>query len=805
MRATSSTAITHVMEPALPGTAAVVTVGGGGARTRLFAFRLTDRPSTAPGRGTVAASRGVPLKRLQRTDEAFTVQMPGGALSSWAFQLEPEFDLKHAWVVNRPRLDWHWPSEAHPGQAFRILGRHLVRADLYKTKDPEKPVSIGGLVKGKTILAARPVAGGRWRRVPVEQSSGYEVWARLPADLKPGEYEFRAHNGLGGAAGWSDPLVIPVTAADSWPARVFKADAFIARAGGDADEGLAAALAAIEKNGGGVLELGPRPYDITRTLILPRRTVLRGTDRYRTLLRLPTWDGPKPPYVVVMGDGDFAVEDLTIRGVHAPVLIAAPCIDAGSFEAAMKAYDAFGDRRCRNVAIRRCHLEQNLLWRTDRRQSSEICHTATRDLPEGQKHLREMQEYGDNEGRYGKGGGHAACVQLRGDDLELEDNTVLGAAHAVFVNRSSHVRVSGNTLAAGATGSALGFHGGLRWPPEGGGARVFGSYCSNLLVEDNEMCGRSERARNLLNFNYGSQYIHVARNNIHRIAPNSDAEALLTHLWQARWDKASIRMVDLVTAELVDPAGQLTHECLDGACIEIVGGRGAGQVRDIVQREGSIVTLDRPWIVEPDETSRISFSAPPSFRQVTLVDNRIVSQNENVIIWGATYDAVVDGNYVADGHGIGLWSIRLEAKQGVWGGAAFVQIVNNVVDRGWVGPVTRENLLTAPKGIDFIATLQASGTTAGYDCLGLVVRGNHATRDTGIGFRTTWRRGADWDGTKPDPDKEVWRMREAGVVIERNLCTDSSVGVIVEHGARAVVRDNRSRNVTFPLARPKAT
>ena len=73
------------------------------------------------------------------------------------------------------------------------------------------------------------------------------------------------------------------------------------------------------------------------------------------------------------------------------------------------------------------------------------------------------------------------------------------------------------------------------------------------------------------------------------------------------------------------------------------------------------------------------------------------------------------------------------------------------------------------------------------------------------GSHPTWRRGADWDGTKPDPDEEAWRMREAGVVIERNLCTDSAVGVIVESGARAVVRDNRARNVTVPLARPKAT
>ena len=86
-----------------------------------------------------------------------------------------------------------------------------------------------------------------------------------------------------------------------------------------------------------------------------------------------------------------------------------------------------------------------------------------------------------------------------------------------------------------------------------------------------------------------------------------------------------------------------------------------------------------------------------------------------------------------------------------------------------------------------------------------MVRGNHATRDTGIAFRTTWRRRPDWEGNKPDPDEEVWRMREAGVVIEKNLCTDSSVGIIVESGARAIVRDNRSKNVTHPLARPKAT
>ena len=66
-----------------------------------------------------------------------------------------------------------------------------------------------------------------------------------------------------------------------------------------------------------------------------------------------------------------------------------------------------------------------------------------------------------------------------------------------------------------------------------------------------------------------------------------------------------------------------------------------------------------------------------------------------------------------------------------------------------------------------------------------------ATRDTGIAFATTRRRQvANREGI--GPEGLMWRIREAGVVIERNLCTDSSVGVIVEKDARAVVRDNRA-------------
>lgn len=789
-----SAAVTHVMEPVLPGTCVVMTIGGWKPDMAVYARRVADGPARTPGApARKAGTKPAAWRRwriLQTTAECLTVDVPAGSFGVYALAIDRKAPDRDLWVANRPRLDWVWPQTPAVGAILRLLGRCFVDVGLYRQTDPRKPTSFGGFFAGRTVLLARAAGGGRFVKIPVQQSSAYEIHARIPDGMAPGEYDLFAHNGRGGVSGWSDPMRITIAARQEWPRKVFHLDRYCGQRKGDVDKAFQKALADLEANKGGILELGPRTYDISRPIILPRMTLLRGAGKSRTLIRLPRpillaeGEPPKPPYVAVMGDGDFAVEDLCIQGVNAPILIAAPVVPAASFDEAFVAGGSFGDRRCNNVAVRRCHLEQNPLWHVDRRSDKD--------------HIRRMEEYGHARAKAGE---QFSCLMLRGDNIEIEGNTVLGGGSALFINRSSHVRVANNTLSAGAAGLALAFLSGLKWPadfPRGGGAKIRGNCCHSLLIEDNELAARSDHARNLLSIMFGGERIHVARNTIHRIAPNNDAESLLTHLWQARWPLASISMHDALTGEIHDPKGQVTRECLDGAVIDVVDGRGVGQIRDIVSRQGTTFTIDRPWKSTPDATSRVVFTAPPSCRIMTIVDNRVVSQAENIIIWGTTHDTVIDGNYCADGRAISLWSIRLEAKQGVWGGAVFTQIIHNVVDRGWLAPVAHKDLLAAPTGISFVGCRQATGCDLGYDCLGLIVRANHATNNTGIGFRTTYEWGADWDGTAAP--RKTWRIREAGVVIENNLSTDSSMGVIMEKGTHAIVRANRARNVTYPLA-----
>jgi hypothetical protein len=251
-------------------------------------------------------------------------------------------------------------------------------------------------------------------------------------------------------------------------------------------------------------------------------------------------------------------------------------------------------------------------------------------------------------------------------------------------------------------------------------------------------------------------------------------------------------MTGPTTADLLDPAGEVTHECLDGAAVEIVDGYGIGQTRRILRRDGNRVEFDRPWAAPPDDTSVTVFTAPPLFERMTFVDNRVVSQAVNVIVWGCSHDVVIDGNYTADGPGITLWSVRLAGDQKVWGGAAFTQIVNNVADMGWCVPPP-EHALEAAAGICFIASKHPTAVEQGYDLLGLVVRGNRATNNSGMALRMTFRRDA------PGGDAKRWRARGFGLIMERNLCTDSRFGIVLEKDARVAVRGNRFRRVDRPL------
>jgi hypothetical protein len=517
---------------------------------------------------------------------------------------------------------------------------------------------------------------------------------------------------------------------------------------------------------------------------MPPRSVLRGAGKDRTLLRLPAGEGPKPPFVAVTGDRDFAVEDLRIIGVHAPTLICAPRFVADNFDEAFLMKRVWHECRASGIRISRCHLEQIPFQHEMRRKDKDHLSRLAKSLYMGPQGLGvEMYQ----------------AVMIHGDDCLIEDNTILGGGHAVCLDRSQNIRVSGNVLKAGPAGTALFFASKLTWPddPALGGAPVRGNYCNRALVDGNEITTYSERARNLLSFIFGGERLHVARNHIHGIQPTNDAEALLTHLWSARWSSASLRMTGPVTGEILDPEGELAHECLEDGAVDIVGGRGVGQIRRILSRQGNRIEIDHPWKADPDNTSQVVFTAPPPFHKVNLVDNKVISQAVNIIVWGVSNDVMIDGNYTADGPGISVWSIRLAADQKVWGGAGFTQIINNTVDRGLSFCEPGESLkLARVNGIFIVGSKWDSAPSLGYDFLGLVIRDNRLLNNTGISLPMTYTSEA------ADGQRRPWRVDESGIVVERNHLRDCHIGIVVEDGARAVVRRNTFKKVAYPLLRP---
>ena len=223
--------------------------------------------------------------------------------------------------------------------------------------------------------------------------------------------------------------------------------------------------------------------------------------------------------------------------------------------------------------------------------------------------------------------------------------------------------------------------------------------------------------------------------------------------------------------------------------IEVVDGRGVGQLRRIVRREGERFELDRPWLVAPDRASDVVFTAPPPFHNITIADNRIVNTGANIICWGCSNDIVVDGNRTGDGHCIGIWSVRLAADQKVWGGAAFTQVINNTAEAGWCAPQGGDLLAGFGAGVvGNPCTRHPTATDEGYDILGLILRNNCTTDNAPIAVKATFRCG-----------EAPWRIRHAGVVVEGNLVRRSRIGIVVEKGMNAVVRGNASEDVEQPL------
>ena len=757
--------ITHVTDPTRPGQLFNV-VGAdwdGGAQVRVAC--LEDGIPGWPE--DVAADFATEEPRLAELvahePNVLTCSFPEGRPGVYAVQVRGAGGWSDPVLINRPRADWLSTDRATPGELVRILGRNLVGRELYPECDASgRPLSTGGYVEGGTRVVLR--RGTRAVTAVVEKMSAYDVHFRLPLDLDPGEYAVHAHNGHGGASGWSRGLLLTVAPADPWPEEIFDVRRYGAVGDGLADDAPAiqGALDAAGLNGGGVVYLPAGSYLINSTLTVHPRTVVRGQSRERTWIWLPNGVhygdraiGEKVR-VGLQGDRDFIVEDLTMHAVYARYLIMAPV--------------AFSDHAAPaadNVTVRRCRLMMEPTLRHPYRR--------------GERFLE--QERLDRDSPWS----NRFCVAVRGDRVTVQGSHLRGGGSCVHLEGSRYCTIQDNELLKG-TGQAIRFFPG-RVTPE------------NNIIEDNV-------SRPVSNVHSATFWSH-ARANRYYIARNQfesdwcrDNENIIWHSLgvrlSARVTAATLEAVTVSTGRVMDWAGRQARggdsagfpvfldeaaggfrpDALVGFDCLVVDGRGLGQLRTIVGNTVDAVTVDRPWKVAPGLGSLVAICENPQFQGHIVVDNSLTHTGSGINPWGNAYDMVIDGNRLALSGGINIGDVGAAWTYREWAGNYRIQILNNTVVEGryhgdW--PVGR-----ALHIFQGLIGLQG-GASVGVGGLDWVLRNNRTETDALIAM--------------VPPGEADYR----GMILEENRSVDSRIGIRVGPGISGVLRGHASQGVERPL------
>lgn len=754
--------ITHATDPSPLGKVCVLVGDGwtpGDPKVRLAI--LDNGPAGKVGlhTGTLpAGAKTESVKVVSEDSQVLSCELPGKGYRVAALQVWQGTEWSKSFIVNRARIDWLSTDQAAPGDRVRALGRSLVDLNLYGEEGRgEVPVSHGGYIPSGTRVVLRNASSIEFS-CKVEMASAYDVHFRLPGDLPAGDYEVYLHNGLGGTAGWSEPQTLRIAARDAWPSKVFNiadygAKGIFAELGGkngrthgmhDDSDAVEAALKAARDNGGGIVHFPAGSYMLTRTMALPKRTVLRGESRERSWIWFPdgidhgTRKQGEACAVGFMGQSDFGIENLSIHGVYNTLLIAAPLQNANA--RTWKDIE-HGTPGADNVFVRNCYVYQEPTYRYHHRKDDPLLSDERLGGPDSTWGMR-------------------AAIALRGDNVSVTDCQIKGGGMPVMLMGCRHATVARNRLYTGTAANGLGVYGGF-YPQD--------PMPDKCIFEDNEIRpGTSRNHSGFWNHWTGSRY-YFARNYF-QLFWVCDVEGILFHGGgtQAILDVKEADGNQLL-CEKTGPA-KASWECV------VVKGRGLGQSRMIVGVADNKLILDHPWDLEPDAGSRVAVLQCPTFKDHIIEDNRLEDTGAGIHCWGDGIGWMVDGNRLTRSGGIVFDTCSFDSRP--WSGVYFMQVLRNVVDQGRFHGHIGDVWTTGYSGTGYYRTF-LDGVLAN---VGHVFRHNLHKNDSGMAF---WAREYFRDGQVPSK-----ATTDVGLVVEENRFEDSQIGIDMRDGVRAVLKNN---------------
>lgn len=733
------------VDPVGPGQTLLL-FGDGFKDAQVRAVRLPDGQVSVPGLASVfIPASAEALQVLQTGDQCLKVEVPKTwRPGAYAIRLESPAGVGAPIVMNRPQAWWLMGDQgaaATTGAEVRVFGKNF--------KIDEERAALG-----KVVLRD---AKGTFHTLKSSGLNPYALTVRIPAATALGQAAIFVHNGHGGAAGWSDPLMLEIKKPDPWPTVVFNVHDFGAKGDSQTDD-TAAIRAALDKSreqGGGVVFLPRGIYSVAGQLTIPPRTVLRGEGRDLAYLIVPH-DTPQFN-ALIAGNSEFAVEDLSLVGRMPWRMIVAP--DVPSMYTGYKPWGTPGPSRAHDVFLRRLRIEQL-------RYESRVGTVA--------KDPRRSEDVGPS------------TIVLAGAHLEISDSEIVSAGLPFFLHDIRSSRVSGNLLKVGRNGGYL--FGGARQTifegntVTGGDLEAnyggFGNYStddgtdvSQLYIADNKFLDGYGGEREALTFDTPGDFP-----------------------WKGRISRAG-------ASDLSVDGTAWQKDAFQGLACIIAAGKGLGQHRRIVSNTAGQLVVDRPWDVLPDASSVASIG--PYRRDVVAYRNQSQDASVGVQLWGGGYNYIIDGN-------------KTTRTSGFWGTSAEYNKPNTRLQHTFLPIYFTQwlnNTITQP----FSYTKQYDGDFGMWGVLGLFTRDTLATPDAAVlNYGNLFRGNSISDhsrillgyatGHRGAARGKLNSRPPIGLdnVIEENNIRNAPLGIEIEPGYEStLIRNNHFVGVDEPIRQGK--
>lgn len=528
--------------------------------------------------------------------------------------------------------------------ACRIVSESGEASDAFVLNEPEtwwlagdhgEEASPGGSLRffGRCLSRnekARAVLADGTRNVELKLTKK-DVWsldANVPDDLKAGTYQAFVHNGGGGCDGWRSAGTIKICAHDEvWKTNRFDVTAFGAIANDGMDDTLAmqAALAAAGTNGGGIVWLPRGRFQCNGTLRIPAHTLLRGESRETTELYWP--DCEDPPENLIEGGTAFGIEELFIHsGKYRNGIV---CTNATAGRHALGGGERVDEFTASDITIRRVRLK----------------------LIIDQFILRNTAEYEKRAYLRGNGLVIRDAKNVRVEDCDIYASKE-GSTTLYFILSAEHLRIANCRI------------NGSGWAVVGG---------DKVIFENNEAwnCTYSVApvCRNLF---WSNNRQHDLFTNNREAITHDGARTAFRGLIAARCDGTRMETdsFDWKDAARLGPSYWVDRE------IQLVEGRGAGQTRTITAITNNTVTIDRPWSIAPDATSR--FVIASERKHLLYVDNFTEDTSIAIQLYGGLTDGILARNRCVRSGGFRGFGMDYHGIIPLW----FVQFLDNEIIEG---------------------------------------------------------------------------------------------------------------------------